>query len=297
MSNIQWSSFVQGPQSLDYSREMRFRDDRKDLFLRSMGLTAGMTVVDVGCGPGTLTRKLAQWLGNDSRIIGVDRDASFIDYARRKALDQGYPNIDYMNGDALHLPLEPESVDACTSHTVIEHVPNRAFLMEQKRICKAGGIVSVMSAFPDKSIAAIADLLVTDREKELWSPIHKIWYEKDRENGVAQYAMKPGEYPLLFDELGFVEVEVDAIALPAAIENPGLTKEQKLSLVEKDRQQALESVSVGLHHLEEDYHPYADELTALINERFDCRKQMVRNNHRLWDYNVYLLLVVKGRKP
>ncbi|WP_438449033.1 class I SAM-dependent methyltransferase [Gorillibacterium sp. sgz5001074] len=148
MSITQWSSFVQGPQTLDFTRKLRFRDEHKDLFLRCMGLVDGMTIVDVGCGPGTLTRKLAGWL-NSSKMIGVDIDASFIDYARKEALRQGHRNIDYICGDALQLPIVADSVDACTSHTVIEHVPNRPFLLEQKRICKPGGIVSVMSARPD----------------------------------------------------------------------------------------------------------------------------------------------------
>ena len=152
MENSIWSSRIQGVLNLDLSRELRFRDDRKDLFLSLLGLDEGMTVLDVGCGPGAITRKLSAWLGEYTRIIGVDRDTEFIQYAREKATRMNLKNVSYYVGDALKLPLEDNSVDACISHTVIEHVPHREFLLEQKRVCRPTGRVSVMYARPDKYI-------------------------------------------------------------------------------------------------------------------------------------------------
>ena len=52
--NTIWSENIQGILNLDLSREMRFRDDRKELFLNLLGLKEGMTIVDIGCGPGTI---------------------------------------------------------------------------------------------------------------------------------------------------------------------------------------------------------------------------------------------------
>lgn len=50
-------------------------------------------------------------------------------------------------------------MDVCLSHTVIEHVPNREFLLEQKRVCRPGGRVRVMYSRPDKSIKIEPELL------------------------------------------------------------------------------------------------------------------------------------------
>lgn len=61
MENNVWSQNIQGIISLDLSREIRFRDDTKELLLNLLELKEGMTVVDIGCGPGALTRKLAKW--------------------------------------------------------------------------------------------------------------------------------------------------------------------------------------------------------------------------------------------
>ena len=70
---------------LNLSREQRFRDDRKDLLLDLLGLRPGFVVADLGCGPGALARKLAKWLGPSSKVLGVDRDKTFLQYARLKA--------------------------------------------------------------------------------------------------------------------------------------------------------------------------------------------------------------------
>ncbi|MFD1176662.1 class I SAM-dependent methyltransferase [Paenibacillus puldeungensis] len=293
-----WSSQIQGPKTLDLSRELRFRDDRKEFFVKSLGLLTGMTVVDLGCGPGTLTRKLAKWLGNESKIIGIDRDDIFIDYAKNKALEQGFTNIEYLNGNIMNIPLESDSVDACTSHTVIEHVPNYDFLLEQKRICKSGGIVSVMSARPEKAIKSLPSSApqISEREKELWEPINQAWLKKDQERGVGSYAIEPSQFPHLFEQLGFVDIEIDSIALPVVIDNSSITFEERLLMVEYERQQAIDCLVVGLNQLEQEYE-HAIELELLINNRFDKRKEMVMNNQKIWDFQIHILLIARGRKP
>lgn len=59
MPNFIWSKKLQGILNLDLSREIRFRDDKEDLFIKTLGLKPEMTIVDIGCGPGAITRKLA----------------------------------------------------------------------------------------------------------------------------------------------------------------------------------------------------------------------------------------------
>jgi ubiquinone/menaquinone biosynthesis C-methylase UbiE len=263
-----------------------------------LGLLPEMTVVDLGCGPGTLTRKLAKWLGGKSRIIGIDRDTKFIEYANNKALELGYSNIEYLNGDILKIPLESNSVDACTSHTVIEHVPNNDFLLEQKRVCRSGGIVSVMSARPEKTIKSIPSSLppISEREKELWEPINQIWSKKDQEKGIGSYAIEPSQFPHLFEVNGFIDIEVDSISIPVVIDNSSIALEERLIMVEYERQQAIEGLLIGLNLLEHEY-KHARELELLISNRFDKRKDMVLNDEKIWDFQIHIILIAKGRKP
>ncbi|WP_342476601.1 class I SAM-dependent methyltransferase [Paenibacillus sp. FSL H7-0350] len=260
----------------------------------------GRTPVDLGCGPGTLTRKISKWLYHDVSLIGVDRDSAFIEYASKEAQEQGMNNITYIEGDVLKIPLPSDSVDACLSHTVIEHVPNRDFLLEQQRICRSGGMVSVMSSRPEKSIVSTplsaphAEMSV--REQELWKPIHDIWSRKDSSRGIGNYATDPSLLPILFEELGFVHIEVDAITLPVILDNPSISIDQKLRMVELDRQQAIEGLEMGLNQLDEEY-AYAEELKLLICDRYNKRRDLVIGQKRVWDFQIYMLFVVRGMKP
>lgn len=297
MENNIWSKNIQGVLMLDLSREMRFRDDRKDLFLNILGLKEGMTIVDVGCGPGAITRKLSSWLGNKSKIIGIDRDTTFINYAKEKARKQNMYNVSYLEGDVLKLPLEDNSVDACISHTVIEHVPNKEFLLEQKRVCKSKGRVSVMYARPDKYIKTEPELLPKQSEREI-ELLDKLFKETDdvfKKYNVGKYAVDPLELPELFEKLGFKEIQVDGIAIPIAVDDARNSYNEKVAIVEVQKKQLLEVVSMGLHQNKNGLSDKEEkELKQLIVERFDKRVKLLEEEKNIWDYTIALLQVVSG---
>lgn len=296
--NTIWSENIQGILNLDLSREMRFRDDRKELFLDLLGLKEGMKIVDVGCGPGTLTRKLAKWLGEKSDIIGIDRDSKFIGYAMKKANEQGLSNISYIEGDALSLPLQDNSVDACISHTVIEHVPNREFLLEQKRICRPGGRVSVMYSRPDKHIKTEPDSLPkqSQREKELLDKLIKETEKADKKYSVGKYWPDPVGLPKLFEEVGYKSVQVDAVAIPIVIDDWRNSVEEKAAMVEAEKQQLLEGIEMdlklysGIMTNQEE-----NELIELISERFNKRIELIKEGINIWDYMILMMQIVSGQ--
>ncbi|MFW6311470.1 MAG: class I SAM-dependent methyltransferase [Nanoarchaeota archaeon] len=251
MESNTWSNKIQGPLTLDLTRELKFRDDRKSLLLYLLGLKPKMKIVDIGCGPGALTRKLAHWLGENTEITGIDRDNNFIEYARKKAKNKGFNNIEYIKGDALDIPLEENSVDACTSHTVIEHVPNKKFLKEQKRICKKGGKVSVMFSSPQHYIKTNPKEVpkMSDREKELWSKFDEV-FEKANEKYIDDTLWVGFEnLPKLFEELGFKNIIVDGIALPVALDDSRNNFERKIKILEAKKQQYFEKLNLGINLL------------------------------------------------
>src|SRR5215210_244870 len=59
--------------------------------LREAGLRAGMSCLDVGCGGGDVTLKMAALVGDEGHVVGVDRDQTILQLARQKADDQGLP--------------------------------------------------------------------------------------------------------------------------------------------------------------------------------------------------------------
>ncbi len=297
MANNIWSENIQGILNLDLSREMRFRDDRKDLFLGLLSLKPGMTVVDIGCGPGAITRKLSKWLENKSQIIGIDRDTIFVNYANKKAKEQCLHNISYYEGDALNLPLEDSSVDACVSHTVIEHVPNREFLLEQKRVCRAGGRISVMYARPDKYIKTEPDLLPKQSKREI-ELLDKLFKESDDANKkyeVAKYWPDPIGLPTLFEELGFKNIQIDAISIPMVIDDARNSLDEKVAMLEAEKAQLFEGIDMGVNLNKEGLNDIElAELKQLIAERFNQRLGFIEEGKHIWDYSILSLQIVSG---
>ncbi len=103
----------------------------------------GMWVVDVGCGPGSITLGLAP----ESRVTGVDRDAGQVALARDAARRAGKSKVDFVVGSAYALPVSTGSVDVAFSHALIEHLaaPLEA-LAELRRILRPGGSLALSTS-------------------------------------------------------------------------------------------------------------------------------------------------------
>src|SRR5579859_7296516 len=67
--------------------------------LEAAGLSAGMHVLDVGCGPGEVSLLAAELVGELGIVIGVDRDESTIHIAQGRAQEAGLKNLSFLLGD------------------------------------------------------------------------------------------------------------------------------------------------------------------------------------------------------
>jgi SAM-dependent methyltransferase len=101
---------------------------------------AGARVLDVGCGPGTITLDIARRVAPGT-VIGVDASAEVIDQARRDAV--GVDNVEFAVGDVYALDVPDASFDVVHAHQVLQHLPDPVgALREMKRVCKADGVVA-----------------------------------------------------------------------------------------------------------------------------------------------------------
>ena len=105
-------------------------------------LSAGLRVLDFGCGPGTISMGLAKAVA-PGELHGIDMEESQIEMARAAAASGGHGNAFFRTGDVTDLPFEDDSFDVAHCHAVLMHVPDtQAVLAEVKRVLKPGGIVS-----------------------------------------------------------------------------------------------------------------------------------------------------------
>ena len=109
-------------------------------------LRPGMSVLDVGCGPGTITADLAELVA-PARVTAVEVTADALDLARAEADRRGVANIDFVVADVLDLDLPGDTYDVVHAHQVLQHLgdPVRA-LSEMRRVAVPGGLVAARDA-------------------------------------------------------------------------------------------------------------------------------------------------------
>jgi SAM-dependent methyltransferase len=105
-------------------------------------LRPGLSLLDIGCGPGTITVDLARRVA-PGRVTAVEVTAGALELARAHAAEQGQDNIDFVVADVRALDLPDGAFDVVHAHQVLQHVadPVRA-LAEMRRVCRPGGVVA-----------------------------------------------------------------------------------------------------------------------------------------------------------
>ena len=112
-----------------------------DFFLRH--LKPGMSVLDCGCGPGTITQGIAQIVA-PGKVVGCDLEPGMVARAAGLAEGKGLDNLSFQVGNILDLPFEDNTFDAVMSCAVTEHLSEPVKAMsELGRVAKKGGIVGI----------------------------------------------------------------------------------------------------------------------------------------------------------
>lgn len=295
MSN-KWSTIVQGVNTLNLNRELRFSGDNFNQIINILGIKEGMNILDTGCGPGTFTRKLSDLIKH-LHITGIDNDNNFIEYCRKIDLDNNIKNVIYDTGDALSLPYKDNQFDICTSHTVIEHLPNKEFLQEQYRVCKDKGKVSIMNVRAELSLKSDTNSIASDREEELLSKIGDHLEVKGKDLKVGKYSSNPQQILKVFEELGLVDIQLNVVPYIICIDDARNSIQHKKQIVESERKSILEFVTMALSddpslltNMEK------NELTELINLRFDNRINAIESDNKLWDFSISPMIIISGTK-
>ncbi len=102
-------------------------------------LRPGMDLLDVGCGPGTITAELARLLA-PGRVVGIDREPAVLDEARRVAPDE----VELVEGDVYGLEFDAGSFDVVHAHQVLQHLADPvAALRQMRRVLRPDGWLAV----------------------------------------------------------------------------------------------------------------------------------------------------------
>lgn len=110
----------------------------------------GMTVLDVGCGPGRLTLPLAERVGDSGQVVAVDIQAGMLDRVREKAKAAGIENIELVHAGIGEGRLGLGRFDRAVLVTVLGEIPDRqAAMKEIFEALKPGGLLAVTEVIFD----------------------------------------------------------------------------------------------------------------------------------------------------
>jgi SAM-dependent methyltransferase len=110
------------------------------VMLDRIGVAPGWSCLDIGCGPRGITDLLSRRVGPTGRVLGLDRDPTFLAHGRAEA----DANTEFRQGDAYGSDLAPASFDLVHMRFVASTAGNpEALLKEATRLVRPGGVVAL----------------------------------------------------------------------------------------------------------------------------------------------------------
>ena len=118
--------------------------------LERLELSPGLSVLDAGCGPGLLTVPVAQAVGPQGRVTGLDIQDGMITQAKAAVEAAGLTNVSFLQAGLGEGRLPTEAFDRVVLVTVLGEIPDKAAaLKEIRESLKPGGFLAVTEVFPD----------------------------------------------------------------------------------------------------------------------------------------------------
>lgn len=168
----------------------------------------GSTVLDIACGPGTVTLLLADAVGPTGRVFATDISPAMLAIGRSKPAS-GAP-IEWIESPAAPLAIESDSVDAISCQQGLQFFPDKAgALKEMRRALVPGG-------------RAVVSTWTHVEDQDFWGALHasieKAWSEELAEKYKGPFSLTGEAAADLANEAGFQNVTLERVTLPVRLE-------------------------------------------------------------------------------
>jgi SAM-dependent methyltransferase len=132
---------------LDHVRALQGSEGRRQRTYDLLHVQPGFQLLDVGCGAGDDVRALAQMVGDQGRVVGIDPSETLIAEAQQRS-ENASLSVDFQVGDVTQLTFADNTFDGCCASRVFIHLSNREqALAEMIRVSRPGAWIVV--AEPD----------------------------------------------------------------------------------------------------------------------------------------------------
>jgi ubiquinone/menaquinone biosynthesis C-methylase UbiE len=132
--------------------------------LENAGITAGMKVLDMGCGPGDVSLLAGELVGKTGSVLGVDSNAKVLQVAQVRSQQAGLMHVSFQLADIGDLVLDRQ-YDAIVGRLVLEHLPQRTTYLDRLlHYVRPEGVV----AFQEFDLVGFADATL---------PVSPLWHQ------------------------------------------------------------------------------------------------------------------------
>ena len=148
-------------------------------------LGEGMALLDVGCGPGTITLDLAELVA-PGEVVAIDAVSSVLEQADALRRRKGIDNCSFQPGDVYHLGFEDGRFDVVHAHQLLQHLSDPVgALREMHRVLKPNGVLAARDA-DYSSMTWAPDEPLLDRWLELY---HQVTDRNGAEADAGRYLL------------------------------------------------------------------------------------------------------------
>ncbi|MDQ7092841.1 methyltransferase domain-containing protein [Desulfosporosinus sp. PR] len=142
------------------------------------GIKKGMSVLDIGCGRGDLALLLAEIVGTEGSVLGLDFDESALAFARERFRENKLTNAAFIHADLNNLSLDHPQFDAIVGRRVLMYLPEpERVIADLGALLKVGGLMIFQEHDSTMSPGSIVPMPLHDQVNK-W-----IWDTVEREGG------------------------------------------------------------------------------------------------------------------
>ena len=136
----------------NYDKGNNFHPPIANRLVELAGLQSGQKILDIATGTGLVAIAVAQIVGSDGQVVGVDISKGMLEQQERKIEAAGLQNIELKEADAEYLKFSDNSFDAILCSSAIVYLTDiPAALRNWHRFLKKGGLVA-FSCFAEKAL-------------------------------------------------------------------------------------------------------------------------------------------------
>ncbi|HVB12451.1 MAG TPA: class I SAM-dependent methyltransferase [Nitrososphaerales archaeon] len=142
MSAIFRRGFDEAVRILDEPSRIERHDPAK-IFSRA-GLSAGMSVVDLGCGTGFFSIPASEIVGNNGTIFAIDTLKPMLNIVSHKLTTNSILNVHLLQSNAVKIPIKDDTVDLFLLANIYFDLPKRVLLPEVRRVLRRTGKMIIL---------------------------------------------------------------------------------------------------------------------------------------------------------